>query len=316
MKALVTGGSGFLGQHVVAALLRAGHAVRTLGRRPPEKATRDVEHFTADLAAQPSLNAALAGVDVLIHLAAAMDGTMCDMHRINVDGTRDLLNAMANSRCRRLVHASSFSVYDWSRIGDTISETSPILTEATWAGCDDYAITKTRQEQLVRDVAKANGWVLTVLRAPVIWSPGHWSTFALGPHIGPIQVVFAPSAKIRLVRVGEAAEAFVLAASRAEPPQELVLNVISDAGWSARDYAKLVNDDVGGIPVPVPYTVGHAAARLAAVFGRTQRMPFFLRHRVFEALYKPVTWRNERLRAAFSWPPTPPLNEIGVHSRP
>ena len=122
MKVLVTGGNGYLGRHVITALLKAGHGVRSLVRTAPAQTVPGVEPLVADLTTTVDLKPAFADVDAVVHLAAAMDGDAAAMQRVNVEGTGHLLEAMASSTCRRIVHASSFSVYDWSRVGATLDE--------------------------------------------------------------------------------------------------------------------------------------------------------------------------------------------------
>src|SRR5258708_26808862 len=117
MKVLVTGAGGFLGQRLVAALLRDGHAVRALVRQnsPFDSMARSasLETFRAALTAVEDLSPAFEGVDVLVHLAAAVTGDEGRMFADTVQGTERLLSAMAKSGCRRIVLASTFAVYDW-----------------------------------------------------------------------------------------------------------------------------------------------------------------------------------------------------------
>src|SRR5215467_3128263 len=99
MKALVTGGTGFVGSHVVRALVDDGASVRVLARAGSDRralAGLPVEFATGDLAEPRSLTAPLAGVDELYHVAAdyrlwAPDPTV--LYRVNVGGTRALLLA-------------------------------------------------------------------------------------------------------------------------------------------------------------------------------------------------------------------------------
>ncbi|MGH2872770.1 MAG: NAD-dependent epimerase/dehydratase family protein, partial [Solirubrobacteraceae bacterium] len=113
MKALVTGANGFLGQRVVAALLAQGHVVRALVR--PAAAVEEigwpdsVEIIRGDLRSARDLVPAFEGVDVLLHLAAAVTGGEDAMFASTVSGTERLLTAMANTTCRRIVLASSFA---------------------------------------------------------------------------------------------------------------------------------------------------------------------------------------------------------------
>src|SRR5262249_46720096 len=126
MRALVTGANGFLGRHVVAALVARGIEVRAMIR----PATRvealgwpaSVEIFRADLRASRELVRAFGGVDVLLHLAAVVSGGEDAQFAGTVAGTERLLDAMAASVCRRLVLCSSFSVYNYGSTARVLDE--------------------------------------------------------------------------------------------------------------------------------------------------------------------------------------------------
>ena len=144
MKVLVTGASGFLGRHVVAEFLRRGHPVRALVR-PAAKVDPqrlgwegDAELVRADLRAGGDLPSPFAGIDALVHLAAAVTGGEEAQFGATVVGTENLLAAMARSSCKRLVLAGSFSVYDWSAVRGTLTEDSPL--EADLYDRDGYAV--------------------------------------------------------------------------------------------------------------------------------------------------------------------------------
>lgn len=128
MRVLVSGAAGFLGQAVVTALLDRGHEVRAIVR--PSSRVADLrwhdraEVFRADLRSHPELEAAFGGAGTLVHLAATMSGGEAAMFSGTVTGTERLLDAMARTQTRRIVLASSYSVYDWSRIGRELDENS------------------------------------------------------------------------------------------------------------------------------------------------------------------------------------------------
>ena len=110
MRALVTGANGFLGRHVVDALLDRGIEVRAIVR---PAALLDglgwpssVQVFRADLRTSRELHRAFEGVDVLLHLAAVVSGEEDAQFAGTVGGTERLLDAMATSACRRLVPVS------------------------------------------------------------------------------------------------------------------------------------------------------------------------------------------------------------------
>lgn len=128
MKILVTGGAGFIGSHLVDALLARGHQVRVYdnleaqvhgdGQRVPEYLNKDAEFIWGDMRDRQSLRRVIDGVEVIYHQAAAV-GVGQSMYQIqkyvqvNALGTANLLDIIVNEKIRvqRLILASSMSNY-------------------------------------------------------------------------------------------------------------------------------------------------------------------------------------------------------------
>jgi 2-alkyl-3-oxoalkanoate reductase len=182
MRALVTGANGFLGRHVVNALLARGIEVRAMVRPVIHVETlcpSSVEVFRADLRTSRELVRAFEGVDVLLHLAAVVSGAEDAQFAGTVAGTERLLDAMASSACRRLVLCSSFSVYDYSSTRRTLDEGSPLHQVPDVYTRDGYTISKWWQERVTRRFVEKHGWDLTVLR------PGLGTRSRLLGRLGP-----------------------------------------------------------------------------------------------------------------------------------
>lgn len=113
MKALVTGGTGFVGSHIVRALTEQGHSARVLHRRSSKLLALeglDYESALGDITDPDSLRAACAGCDWVFHVAAVADYWRADrehMFRVNVDGTRAVLDAAREAGVKRVVFTSS-----------------------------------------------------------------------------------------------------------------------------------------------------------------------------------------------------------------
>jgi nucleoside-diphosphate-sugar epimerase len=119
--ALVTGGAGFIGSHLVEALLAEGHAVRVLDSLVAGTVTNlprsgEVELFQEDIRDREALRRAMAGVSLVFHQAALpsvpqsiADPSTC--HEVNVTGTLNVLEAAREAGVRRVVFASSCAVY-------------------------------------------------------------------------------------------------------------------------------------------------------------------------------------------------------------
>jgi dihydroflavonol-4-reductase len=132
---LVTGGTGFVGAHVVRALLKDGRAVRCLvrqGSRRDNLEGLNVEMVVGDLTDAGSLGAALAGISTLYHCAAdyrlwAKDPA--ELYRVNVGGTENMLAAAAKASVAKVVYTSSVGVLGLTRDGSPADETTPVERE-------------------------------------------------------------------------------------------------------------------------------------------------------------------------------------------
>jgi uncharacterized protein YbjT (DUF2867 family) len=115
---LVTGGTGFVGGHVVHALRQAGRPVRCLVRNRRKAGTlaaRGCELAEGDVTDQASLRSALEGVDVIVHLVAIRQGKPEQFQRIMVDGTRNLLRLAKEGGAKRWVHMSALGMSEESK---------------------------------------------------------------------------------------------------------------------------------------------------------------------------------------------------------
>ena len=331
MKALVTGANGFLGRHVVQALLRRGHAVRALVR-PATDVSRlgwngRVEVFRADLRASANLHEAFDGVDMLVHLAASVAGDEDTQFASTVVGTERLLEAMARSGAtKRLVLAGSFSVYDWTRCHGTMDETCPLEGEGAsdargmYTRRDGYAVAKVWQERVTRRAAARNGWGLTVLRPGMLWGRGNADlTSVIGPEAGPLQIVYGIGRRLPLSHVENCADAFAVAA---EDPRAAgrTFNVVDGHDVTAWRYAGLYRRSTGrrSVRLPVPHFVGlavtHAATAVSRLlFGASGKLPGVLVPARFQARFKPLRFSNSLIRRELGW--QPPLNFAAARAR-
>jgi dTDP-L-rhamnose 4-epimerase len=126
MHVLITGGAGFIGSHLTDWLLSCGHSVRILdnlaaqvhgaGRRRPVYLSSEAELIVGDLRDRDAVQGVLQGIDAVVHLAAAVGvgQSMYDISsyvEINELGTANLLEALSINPVRRLILASSMSIY-------------------------------------------------------------------------------------------------------------------------------------------------------------------------------------------------------------
>jgi uncharacterized protein YbjT (DUF2867 family) len=115
---LVTGGTGFVGPHVVHALRARDTAVRALVRKPANASrlgSWGVELATGDVTDRGSLRAACEGVDTVVHLVAIIRGKPADFERVMAEGTRNVVAAAQEAGARRFVLASALGLDERSK---------------------------------------------------------------------------------------------------------------------------------------------------------------------------------------------------------
>ncbi|MCP4007855.1 MAG: NAD(P)-dependent oxidoreductase [bacterium] len=311
LKVLVSGASGFLGRRVVRAfveqgievraLVRPGHSIEALGWPAA------VEIFSADLLESADLEHAFSQIDVLVHLAGGAAATEEAQFAANVTATERLLEAMKTSTTRKLVHCSSFAVYDYQAALGVLDEDTPL--DETMAERDAYAIAKIEQERLVRRKASENAWELCVLRPGFVWGEGRADLAGIGARVGSWLVVFGDrDRRMPLTHVDNCASCFVLAATDARAMGH-IFNVVDDEGASAWGYAEEYQRRSGSEAtcVRVPYAFAFAVVRAIGVLGsalaRGARFPGLLVPRRFEARFKPLRFSNRKIRRALDWEP-------------
>ena len=319
LRVLVTGANGFLGRHVVAALERAGHAVRALVRPESDAsglvAKTGFEILRADLRVGPDLAAALADVEVVVHLAAAMRGSHLDRYTQTTETTESLLAAMGGSAVRRLVLCSSFSVYDWCAAHGTVGEELALAADLD-PDNRGYAAAKIRQEQLARHAARAPGWQLTILRPGFVWGPGNpLPAGSTGRNLGRLHLVFSPGRQLPFTYVENCADCF-REAVESDRASGLALNVIDGFELTAWRFLAeaLRRGGVRGLRVGVPYgpllaTVVGVRAVVRGLFGSKVRLPSLCDPVEFAQGYRPLRYSIRGLRDDLKWRPPLDLDE-------
>ena len=191
--ALVTGGTGFLGRHLVDRLLADGREVAVLARRPaPELSARGVRVITADLTDDEAVRSACRGIETVFHVAAKVGvwGRYREFFRTNVLGTRAVLTACRTHGVLRFVYTSTPSVVYHGGDLAGANESLPLTTRCPAA----YPLTKALAEG---DVLAANSPDLRTiaLRPHLIWGAGD-------PHLVPRVVAQARAGRLRIVGSG------------------------------------------------------------------------------------------------------------------
>ena len=260
--AVVTGGAGFIGSHLVERLLRDGHRVRALdnlatGRLENLKALRGDPNFSfhrADAAERDGLAPVFKGADWVFHLAALADivPSIVDplsYHRANVDATVNVLEAARAAGVKRFLYAASSSCYG-------IPDRFPTPETAPIRPMYPYALTKNLGEQCVMHWAQVYGLPALALRLFNVFGPRSRTTGAYGAVFGvflaqklagkPLTVVGDGSQTRDFTYVTDVADAFVAAAE--SRLAGMALNVGSGGSYSVNQLVKLLGGGTAHIP--------------------------------------------------------------------
>ena len=236
----ITGGTGFVGGHLITMALERGHRVRALTRRD-QRARDGVTWVRGALDDAASLSELVAGTDAVIHVAGVVNAAdRAGVAAGNIEGTRAMLNAAQAAGVRRFVHVSSLAARE------------PQLS--------DYGWSKAQADKLV----KASSLHWSIVRPPAIYGPGDFEMLelfrlakrhlALLPPGGRLSVLHADDLCRLLLALTDSDEARMVF-----DPDDGALN-----GWSHADFARAIGKAVGKriLPIACPRPAVMAGARI------------------------------------------------------
>ncbi len=177
----VTGGGGFIGGYVIAALLEHGATVRALMGAPGQKmgaAPSGVRTAVADICETTKITDLLKGAETIVHLAGGASvresfAETTEYHRVHVRGTENVLHAARASRVKRFVYLSSAEVYG-QPVTELVGEDHPLAPRSP------YGDAKSKAERLVQTFAACSDTDFVILRAFSVYGPGMSSQSVLG----------------------------------------------------------------------------------------------------------------------------------------
>ncbi|MGL4599253.1 MAG: NAD-dependent epimerase/dehydratase family protein [Bacteroidia bacterium] len=166
-RILITGATGFVGQHLLEALRGKPYRLRLLSRKPTNKNDGN-EWITGDLTDREMLRIALKDVDVVIHLAAELRDEK-NMKAINTDATRVLGELALLHGIPKFIHLSSVGVsgYDWCGSSFVVNESTPCEPQ------NMYERTKRAGEEVLLQTLVPQGCKLTIIRPTNVFGDAH-----------------------------------------------------------------------------------------------------------------------------------------------
>lgn len=292
-RILFTGASGLLGRESVLALLRAGYDVRVFQRGDsgiaallPDSIRPRFEQVRGDIRNEKVVDEAMTGVDGVVHAAAkvSVSGEWADYERINIGGTRVMLQAAVNHSVRTFLYISSPSVAHAGAaiVGDGAGEASPEHARG------NYARSKAAAELLVLEAngREHGGGVMHTgaLRPHLMWGPGDTQLVERileRSAAGRLPLLSGGTGLIDTLYIDNAADALVRGYQRLDAFAGRALVVTNG---QPRTIAELLGGFCEAVGVPAPrFSV---PAKVAALAGRVIE-------RVWERLPKNVTAGDE-----------------------
>ncbi|MBK1842668.1 SDR family NAD(P)-dependent oxidoreductase [Azospirillum sp. YIM B02556] len=295
--AAVTGGTGFLGHAVVAALARRGWRVRLLVRRSAGHwpcPDQELELAFGDLADGGALRRLVRGADAVVHLAGLIKARApADFLTVNRDGASRLAAAVAAAApAARLVHVSSLAARE------------PDLS--------DYAASKRAGENAIRANCGSAPWV--IVRPSAVYGPRDAETLAVfrGASGPVLPLLHGPDARVCLIHAEDAAAAVAALCADGPPSRIFELSDARRDGYSWRTVLDEAVRAVGGapwivrLPTPLVRLAGSAAGLAGRLAGRASILtPGKLR----EMLHPDWSSANDRQPPPAVWTPRIPLPE-------
>jgi len=222
MNLAITGGTGFIGSHLVDAALAAGRRVRALTRR--EQPVREgVEWVTGDLSTRDALEQLVRDADAIIHVAGTINAPNgAGFEKGNVEGTLSMLAAATAGGVQRFVHVSSLAARE------------PKLSL--------YGASKCKAEELVM----GSGLDWAIVRPPAVYGPGDKETLELFRMARLGVMLMPPKGHISVINVDDLARLLLALASSAAPSTCLIEpDDGKPGGWTHREFAQALAAAVG-----------------------------------------------------------------------
>jgi dihydroflavonol-4-reductase len=272
VKVLVTGGTGFVGSQLVAALVGRGDSVRVLRRTNSGLVTLEglpVKHAIGDILDANSVAGAADGCDWVFHVAGLSSYWRApreDIYRVNVEGTRIVMDACLHAGVRRVVYTSSVAAVGIPAEGTVADENSAFDDlSASFA----YADSKHKAEEEVRR-AIGRGLAAVIVNPAVVIGAGDQYLIAgqMGLEIARGRLLAVPPGGVCVVDVDAVVEGHITAAERGRVGERYIL------GGENLPYREMVATiaTVTGQPAPRRTFPRQAAPLLGAVVDAMNRL--------------------------------------------
>ena len=222
MRLAITGGTGFVGSHLLGVALAEGHRVKALTRRDQPPRDR-LEWIAGDLSDRDALHRLVDRADAIIHVAGTITApTAAAFEKGNVTGTLAMLAAATAGGVHRFVHVSSLAARE------------PNLSL--------YGGSKARAEELVH----SSGLDWAIVRPPAVYGPGDKETLELFRMAKLGLMLMPPKGRVSVIHADDLARLLLALAAPAVPSNILIeADDAKPGGWTHREFARALAAAVG-----------------------------------------------------------------------
>lgn len=296
---LVTGATGFLGGALALRLASDGAHVRALAQRPEKGAflrvNPNVEIITGDINDANRMKEVTQGGQYVFHVAAALGGSMQSQYLVNVEGTRNVMNAAVAAGVQRVVYVSSIAVYGYEYQGD-ITEDLPLRAARV-----PYSVTKMQGEVVTREIGDRHNLEYSIIRPGMIYGPRStmWTKtmFQLGKS-QPTWFLGDGSGSFHPIYVDDVVDMMVVLATHPQAAGE-AFNCAADPASTWREfigaYSRLAGHDRWrSLPVLPVKLAAPLMEVILSLRGEPQQTPKALKYLLTRRTYK-MTKARERL---------------------
>ncbi|MDF1539059.1 MAG: NAD(P)-dependent oxidoreductase [Candidatus Thorarchaeota archaeon] len=312
MKVLITGATGFIGRKLVAKLIANGHEVVALVRTSSNtSALPDVVDIReGDLFDIQSLEPLLGDVQVVIHLAAYFDFYPSDvdlLYRVNVEGTKNVMNACIGTNVERFIYGSTAEVTGPVRYppGNEDTELLPQF---------DYSKSKKMAEEAIREITKDTEMNHIILRPTGVMGEGDTYTaleLLQALNNGEIPVLPGDGEKhIMYTHVDDVVDSFAAAVTSNSAINNTLL-ICPNEPMKYKEVITFLGDALGVKPPKrrVPTSLAKIGIGLMVPIKNRKRTTFLWHMKTIESMDQERWYSNERAKRLLGWSPKVTMKE-------
>lgn len=303
---LVTGSTGFIGSAVAARLAAMGASVRGLSRDPQKAAASPYQVYVGDIRELSSIRPAFEGIDIVVHSAALVSerANPEDLHRVNVDGVKNVLAASRDAGVKRIVHVSSCAVYGSPQVFG-VDERTPLKEAGS-----PYHVSKVQAERAIRAWVSRSDLELVIARPSQVYGPGS-EPFTIRPMrailSGRMFLIDGGRFLFKPVFIDNLVEGLIRCATHPEAPSQ-AFNLTDGYSIPWRilfgAYAHMAGvDRLPSLPYPAAWLLALAFEAQAALAGE----PANINRRAIQSLRSMNSFSNRKAVTKLGWEP-----EVGL----